>query len=157
MALGCEGAIVRMRVDGSMWRFWDKQTVAIRGTTNPKLAMDIQFSISLSRLHEFSQLHIDRKTDFLVGERFRRLEAEDQLRFRMALVDATASLGHFTAAVLQVDGRPLQSYLIELFDRFAALEEVSKAVGAPTAPGAFETYRRLCLSDGLAEALGSAG
>jgi len=129
--------------------------VAIRHITNPKPAMDSHISNSLSRLHEFSQLQVDRNIDFLASDQFRRLEAAEQLRFRGALVDVTALLGGFTAAVLKVKASSLESYLVELFDCLAILEAVSKEVGAPVAPGAYVMYRKLCLRESSIDGIGT--
>jgi hypothetical protein len=109
--------------------------------------MNHQISYSLSSLHEFAQLQLDRKTDFMVSAQFANLACAEQLHFRGAMADVTASLGRLTAAVFRIDGRRLETHLPELFDRLAALESASKSIGAPTATGAFEMYRKACLPE----------
>lgn len=110
--------------------------------------MNNRTSCFLGRLHEFAQLQLDRKIDFLLSDEFLALPTSQRLRFRMAMADATASLGRHTLAVLRVEGVSLENHLPELFGRFNALERVAAEVGAPSCVGGYDRFAGSLLPNG---------
>lgn len=103
----------------------------------------------LGRLHEVSQLYVDRVVRFMVSAAYRDLNPTLQLQLLDALEGASSSLRRHTMSVLGVAGQDLRSHLPELFTTLAHLSELCGPLGVPPMSFVFEMYRRRLIETGL--------